>query len=86
MQPCYKCGGDSAIRNPTGYCDHLYQENPSPQTLPISAVHLYEFTTYCQANPELRFWQALRGFAKVHALLAQEHEGSTHTEDTYYWE
>ena len=34
-----------------------------------SSKTLSEFTEYCKANPELRFWQALRAFMKVDAII-----------------
>ena len=49
-----------------------------------SAALLREFAAYCKANPELRFWQALCGWAQVGRVLVQD--GITNTQDTFYWE
>jgi len=52
---------------------------------------LKSFVEFCQANPQLRFWQALRSWCgKPFVLVAQDRnlmngevEG---VEDTFYWE
>lgn len=58
---------------------------------------LESFTAYCKMYPELRFWQALRGWAEVSFLITSDtppHEimdsvNAIHEpklEDTFYWE
>lgn len=52
---------------------------------------LKQFTDFCKANPELRFWQALRAFSGENFIIVADeidHErmdirGWT---DTFYWE
>ena len=44
---------------------------------------LREFVEYCLDNPELRFWQALRGWSGAESILY--HKGSS-TLDTFYLE
>lgn len=59
------------------------------------------FVSYCEANPGLRFWQALRNFAQIHVnadinhvLIASGYGTDEETgeigyldlEDTFYWE
>lgn len=64
-----------------------------------SSQMLEAFTAYCALNPEQRFFQALRNWMKVDALLAwkNQHPHSCWTEyerpfrdmgaeDTFYWE
>lgn len=46
---------------------------------------LYSFMAYIQANPEQRFWQALRNWAGVpYVLTAQELENWKDYHDTFY--
>ena len=50
---------------------------------------LESFATYCKANPELRFWQALRAWAGVSFILTasglnMENGKFEGIEDTYY--
>jgi hypothetical protein len=59
---------------------------------------LASFVAYCQANPGLRFWQALLNWSKVGFILASNYsplyieatqvpDGDTvKLTDTYYWE
>jgi len=44
---------------------------------------LLSFTKYCEENPELRFWQALRNWSTWAFILASN--GSERTQDTFYW-
>lgn len=45
---------------------------------------LTDFSDYCRANPELRFWQALRAWSGYHKILACEFGGKPL--DTFTWE
>lgn len=50
---------------------------------------LEEFTAYCQANPEQRFWQALRNWSGADSIWwFDPAEDGDHGEgcDTFYWE
>lgn len=52
---------------------------------------LKSFVEYCNANPSMRFWQALRNFAQVSRICVQttyvgEQEGKVEYQDTFYWE
>jgi hypothetical protein len=50
---------------------------------------LASFVVYCQANPELRFWQALRNWSKYAFIYASNSTEAMHkglVEDTFYWE
>jgi hypothetical protein len=52
---------------------------------------LEQFTNYCEAHPELRFWQALKIWADADFILAVKYNtGITLTQcwdqDTYYRE
>lgn len=55
-----------------------------------NSIVLKQFVAFCEANPELRFWQALRTFCGANFVLVS-YAGSVYTgdkglEDTYYWE
>jgi len=53
---------------------------------------LNDFTKYCIANPQLRFWQALCGWAKVNYILIAKNSSwynddqKNNLTDTYYFE
>ncbi len=53
---------------------------------------LDEFVAYCEENPELRFWQALRSWSGQSFLLAADTTDFTKKppylglKDTFYWE
>lgn len=50
---------------------------------------LKQFVAFCEANPELRFWQALRVFCNANFVLVAGRikEGEPQQwVDTYYWE
>jgi len=51
-----------------------------------SAKLLGEFTGYCLAHPEERFWQALRNWTGMARILADEKSGPRGVLDTFYWE
>lgn len=45
---------------------------------------LESFTAYCKANPELRFWQALRNWSGNNFIgVASNHNAKDYT-DTFY--
>ena len=45
---------------------------------------LNDFIKYCKANPELRFWQALRNWSGYpYIYVAKSPDDLT---DTFYWE
>jgi len=44
---------------------------------------LESFTAYCKANPNLRFWQALRSWAEVSRVMIED-KGMVI--DTFYFE
>jgi len=46
---------------------------------------LKDFIQYCVEHPEQRFWQALRNWAEVDAVLVLKDNGCTKL-DTYYRE
>lgn len=53
-----------------------------------SAV-LKQFVAFCEANPDLRFWQALRTFCGANFVLVADRIKEGRPEqwgDTYYWE
>ena len=46
-----------------------------------------EFYAYCKANPELRFWQALRNWSGYHFIFGSNNihfDDFTNLHDTYY--
>jgi len=59
---------------------------------------LASFVTYCKANPELRFWQALRNWSGHSFILVSNHsnldfwaaifglECDAYLKDTFSWE
>ena len=47
---------------------------------------LEDFAKYCEAHPELRFWQALRNWSGINFIVAARESLSGLLEDTYYWE
>ena len=49
---------------------------------------LRSFVEYCESQPELRFWQALRNWSRYYAIMAIEVNGAEHrtTHDTFYME
>jgi hypothetical protein len=49
---------------------------------------LASFVAYCEANPEQRFWQALRNWTKYNFVLVSNQPPSPWAgfEDTFYWE
>lgn len=49
---------------------------------------LDEFVKYCEEHPELRFWQALRGWSGADYIMQGEGlmEGDLKLKDTFYWE
>jgi hypothetical protein len=48
---------------------------------PKNAEMLQDFTLYCLLNPELRFWQALRNWAGVNAVIVTQ---GNETIDTFH--
>ncbi len=46
---------------------------------------LADFMAYCEANPSMRFWQALRNWSGYSFILAVP-VGSELDYDTFYWE
>jgi hypothetical protein len=46
-----------------------------------SQTMLQDFSLYCLQNPELRFWQALRNWAGVNAVIVTQ---GNETIDTFY--
>jgi hypothetical protein len=50
---------------------------------------LQSFVDYCQAHPDLRFWQALRNWSGQHFVLVADFSafpGWDNVRDTFYWE
>jgi hypothetical protein len=51
---------------------------------------LNSFIDYCKANPDQRFWQALRNWAKVQYILTADFQPGGYDfinlKDTFYWE
>lgn len=50
---------------------------------------LASFVAYCEANPELRFWQALRNWSEWSFILVSSetnHADDPDIKDTFYWE
>lgn len=48
---------------------------------------LRSFTEYCRANPDARFWQALRGWSGYAYLMASAESPVFGNQlDTYYWQ
>lgn len=52
-----------------------------------SAV-LASFVAYCKANPDMRFWQALRNWSKYSFILVSSEPPAddSNMKDTFYWE
>ncbi len=49
---------------------------------------LDSFTQYCKKYPELRFWQALRGWARVDRICIERYDKEVDdqiAEDTFYF-
>jgi hypothetical protein len=52
-----------------------------------NAKVLNSFVKFCRLNPELRFWQALRTWAKVGFIyVCNDPSGEGESIDTFYWE
>jgi hypothetical protein len=51
-----------------------------------NAKVLADFTDYCIRNPEMRFWQALRNWARVANFLVFCKEYDQNNIDTFNWE
>lgn len=53
-------------------------------------LKLKSFSGYCKANPEQRFWQALRNWARENESkdinFIGAGDGMDKLEDTFYWE
>lgn len=48
---------------------------------------LTDFVRYCEENPNLRFWQALRNWAEVNFLVVSDSPNVLYDgQDTFYWE
>ena len=47
---------------------------------------LKSFTDYCKENPQERFWQALRNWAKVAFILTTDKLEGGELHDTFYTE
>lgn len=49
---------------------------------------LKDFTKYCIAHPEERFWQALRNWSMANSIIIEKHHegGNITMEDTFYFE
>jgi len=49
---------------------------------------LKDFTNYCKAHPEERFWQALRNWARIPFLMISRNGRFNYDdlEDTFYFE
>lgn len=51
---------------------------------------LKQFVAFCEANPDLRFWQALRAFCGANFIFVADNMsakfGPENYEDTFYWE
>jgi hypothetical protein len=47
---------------------------------------LTNFTEFCRANPELRFYQALRAWSGYGAIFVADDVDGTGLKDTFYWE
>lgn len=45
---------------------------------------LWDFVAYCQANPTMRFWQAIRNWSGFPFIYATG--GGGEVQDTFYWE
>ncbi len=52
-----------------------------------NSKQLASFVAYCEAHPELRFWQALRNWCGWHyVLVAEQRKIDGQTFDTWHWE
>lgn len=50
---------------------------------------LASFVAYCEANPTMRFWQALRNWSGRNFVYVSDNlilAGGRHQVDTFYWE
>jgi len=63
--------------------------NPNVDYAQRNAKTLDSFVTYCKANPELRFWQALRNWAGFNFIYASDEARDygyrVNAHDTFYW-
>lgn len=57
---------------------------PTSQPASRNQAALDDFARYCQAHPELRFWQALRAWSGAAYVLSVDAQGKML--DTYYRE
>lgn len=46
---------------------------------------LADFVAYCEANPSMRFWQALRNWSEENFIMASS-DKQKDFRDTFYWE
>lgn len=59
---------------------------PAQPSKPSRAVKAAEsFLAYCKANPDQRFWQALRNWSKFNFVGVSINPGGPYA-DTYYFE
>jgi hypothetical protein len=72
---CYHCSN-------CGYCTKEFLE---PNTMTKQQELLKSFTEYCEANPEYRFWQALRNFSG-YAKIGWYDDEAKQFNDTFYYE
>lgn len=65
---------------------HYLNESDFVEYIPMNKNEklLKDFTEYCKANPELRFWQALRNWSGWAFIRVSMNDNSG--EDTFYWE
>jgi hypothetical protein len=47
---------------------------------------LQSFSAFCQANPDLRFWQALRAWSGYGAVFVADDSDATGLKNTFSWE
>lgn len=67
-------------------CCKKYNKCSKKVQIPKSFKVLDNFIDYCIDHPDQRFWQALRNWANVPFLVAQEDLPINGQEDTFYWE
>lgn len=47
---------------------------------------LRSFVDFCEANPSLRFWQALLAWSELPCICACETPAGDNAQDTFHWE
>ena len=85
---CIICGKFKG-QSPEGCNGHYEGTSSAPVEPTRNSALLQEFVTYCHANPEQRFWQALRNWAGARFIrfqVAGDYLDGHLSLDTFHWE